>query len=118
VGVLDLTPTLSVVTGRSALIQKILRRLSTPAGSLEWDTTYGYDLRNEVGASVVEYQVVSRVSAQCLAEEEVEDVRVTVSLAVAGVLRVGIVLRDANGPFDFTVSIDQLTGELLVGEVQ
>lgn len=116
-GVLDIDPTLRVVRGRDALVQAVARRCTTPNGQLLWSPSYGYDLRGEVGAIVDAPTVESRIRAQCLLEEEVEDAEVTVTLSAAKELRAVVRLTDGEGPFTFTIaSPDGLTIQVFAGE--
>lgn len=119
-GVLDIDPTLSVVTGRKALVQAVARRCTTPNGQLLWTVAYGYDLRGEVGAIVDRATVESNIRTQCLLEEEVEDAEVTVTLnAATKELRAVVRLTDSEGPFTFTiVSQVDLTIQVFTGEAQ
>lgn len=106
-GVFDVDATLSLVTGRPALAQAILRRLTTTRGGLLGAPTYGYDLLALIGSTVPASVVEQRVLEQVLAEEEVEDARCTATFA-GGTLLVEIFVEDADGPFTLTLSATEL----------
>lgn len=114
-GITDIDFALSTVSGRLALAQAILRRLTTPRGQLLGSPTYGYDLLSTVGAPVPASIVRQRVLEQVLAEEEVEDASVTVALA-NGVLQVSINVEDGKGPFRLTVSASDLTAQAIIDD--
>ncbi len=78
-GVLDVDWALSTVDGELALGQAIMRRLTTPLGGLEDDPTYGYDIRDLIGAAVIPSIVEQRVLEQVLAEQEVQRATVQVT---------------------------------------
>lgn len=115
-GVNDLTFALSVVTGRRALAEAILRRLRTRRGSLWTDPSYGFDLRGVIGTALTNSQISQRVTAQVLAEEEVESARVNVS-RIGEEIQVEIEVTDADGPFDFTITANSLTVDVIQGRV-
>lgn len=115
-GVRSTTVSLSIVTGRVALAHAILRRLCTPRGGLFYDDEYGYDVLNAIGASAgpgIEGQVEQGVLEQITAEEEVDDARVTATFT-DGLLRIEMLVTDGDGPFDLTLTVDQLTLTLLL----
>lgn len=115
-GVFDIDPALSVVTGRTALAQAVLRRLTTPRGGLIGSPTYGYDVAALIGSTVPPSIVEQRVLEQCLLEEEIVDARCTVTL-VAGVLTVTLALQDGDGPFALVLSASELTTEAFLDGV-
>lgn len=114
-GVRATTSSLSIVTGRNALAHAILRRLTTPRGGLFYDPEYGYDVLNAIGATLngTVGQIEQGVLEQITAEEEVETASVRVTF-LAGVLRVVMRVVDGDGPFDLTMTVDQLTIAALV----
>jgi hypothetical protein len=78
-GVLDVDWALSTADGFTALGQQILRRLTTPLGGLENDPTYGFDIRDLVGATLSASVIEQRVLEQVQAEEEVQRCAVRVT---------------------------------------
>lgn len=115
-GVRTLDLSLSIISGRHALAQAILRRLTTPRGGLVGDPTYGYDLLNAVGATETASSVESRTLEQVVAEEEVEEAKVAATFK-DGLLRVFIHVVDGGGPFDLTVTATDLTLEAFIADL-
>lgn len=107
-GVRSIDRTLSVVTGRQALAEAILRRLTTPLGGLIGAPSYGYDVATTIGSTVPVSVVEQRVLEQVLYEEEVEDARCSV-VVDGGSLTVAVSVVDADGPFELTLTADELT---------
>lgn len=105
---------LTRVFGRTAHAHALLRRLSTQRGGLIASPTYGYDLRNSIGATTPTHIVSQRVREQCLLDERTDDVLVTVT--DAGETRaVKIDVKSSEGPFTLTItSNEQLTYQLFV----
>jgi hypothetical protein len=112
-GVMDLSPSLGLVSGRLALAQAIARRLTTPRGSLFYDPDYGYDLRQHLNAPAPRLGVVeAQTSTEVLKDERVLDVEVDVTFT-EGLLSVTLRLFDAGGPFSLVLNVSQVTVELL-----
>lgn len=107
-GVFDIDPTLSVVEGRPALAHALLRRITTPRGTLIGDPSYGYDVTGLIGSTVPMSVVEQRVLEQILAEEGVEDARVTAEL-VNDTVTITMHVVDSEGPFDLVLTSSQLT---------
>lgn len=117
-GVTDLDASLSQVSGRLALAQRVLRRLSTERGSLVGSPTYGYDLASAIGSMLPVSVINQRVREQVLAEPEIEDARVSSTFeAKTGLLTVEITAVDADGPFDLVLSVTELTIEAIADGV-
>lgn len=112
-GVSDLNWALSTVSGRIALAQAILRRLRTRPGELVTDTTYGFCVRDQIGASPNTIEVSQGVLAQVVAEEEIQDADVD-TVYEDEELRVKIYAVDSEGPFDLTLTATELTTEALL----
>lgn len=114
----DLDPAGRTVSGNEALAQALARRLQTPRGALTAigdDPDYGLDLRDYVGADVgagIEAEVEAAVRAECLKDERVRDVVVTVAFANRG-LTVGVRVASAAGSLRFTLSVSAVTVDLL-----
>lgn len=117
-GVFDLDTALSVVTGRTALAQQILRRLTTPRGGLPGTPTYGYDLESLIGANIIASVVEQRVEEQVLDEEEVRDASADVVFdARSSQLTVTINAVDSQGPFELVLSANELTFSAFIDDV-
>jgi len=116
-GTTDLDPSLSVVSGRLALAQAVLRRLTSQRGTLLDDPTYGYDLRLLIGSAIREGEFEARILEQVLAEEEVQDATLTLTYSLElSQLTVALVLTDTEGPFPLTVTVNELSAEMLLPE--
>ena len=117
-GILDLDPSFRLVSGRTALVQALARRITTQAGTLAWigdDTEYGHDVREYLGdeaAPRAAFVVSSRVERELLKDERVKAARVTASLT-SGSLVIVAQVSDADGPFRFTLAIAGVTISLL-----
>jgi hypothetical protein len=111
-GVEDIDFSLSIVTGRVALAQSLARRLRTRTGLLLDDPSYGDDMRQLVGSTIGDDEIIQRVTAQCLADERVEDVEVIV-LRTGNTIDLTIIIDDGDGPFRMVVAVSASTVELL-----
>lgn len=113
VGVDDLDPSLEVVDGPVAVAYAVARRLLTPPGGLFYDLDYGYDLRRLLNAPMRSASEVSyRVRTEALKDERVLEATASVVRAGAALL-VRLNLLTDDGPFAFSIRIDQLSVELL-----
>jgi hypothetical protein len=121
----DIDSTLSLVSGRTCLAEACARRIITPRLGLFYDRDYGYDTRQFLGAAVRPAAIQQKIDAEIAKDERVftSGVGVTfIDAAEADVdetpdsLEIEIRVTDYEGPFDFTVAIDDLTVELL-GEI-
>lgn len=117
-GVDDIDANLSIVTGLTALTQALARRLSTPRGSLFYDSEYGTDIRQwqDAGAPS-DREIEQLVERECLKDERVDRVRV-VSTRVGENLTIQIAGAGDAGPFDFTLFASALTVELLSEQME
>jgi hypothetical protein len=103
----DLDPGMSEVGGRRALADAIVRRLSTPTGGLPEFPAYGLDLTSYIGRAYSPEQLEADVLDQVFQEEEVEDASVQLEY-INGTISIVIAIDDALGPFDLTISIDEV----------
>jgi hypothetical protein len=116
-GVMDLTPALREVEGPRCVIENIGSRLISPRGCLWYDPAYGFDLRQFLSGHVQDTgQIASGVIEQAEQDERVDsaDARVTF---VGSRLVVDVSLVLSEGTFEYTLSIDKVTGQLLLSEV-
>lgn len=111
-GVDDIDFNLSLVSGRRALAESILRRLSTRRGTLLDDPSYGDDMRLLIGKPVDESEIEQRVLAQAFADERVRDAQAVVSL-LGEDISIQLTIFDREGPFQFVVAISRVTVDLL-----
>lgn len=73
----------TVVSGPESVAQALSRRLITPFGGLIDDPSYGFDLRGYVNAPLTrtaQQDIRTGVEAQCLSDERVDSVDVTVEI--------------------------------------
>lgn len=111
-GVTSIDYALSTVSGRRALAEAILRRLTTRRGALFYAQSYGYAVVELIGSTVSASEIEQRVLEQVLLEEEVEDATCTVLFTDVGGTRsvsIEIKVTDADGPFDLTLTASELT---------
>jgi hypothetical protein len=112
-GILDVGSTLVLTSGRRALAEAILRRLTTPRGSLFYDFDYGFDLRQFISApepqpGFLEMQVRTEVEK----DERVESVEVETTF-ISETLTARLTVTDADGTFKLTLAVTNLTVEYL-----
>jgi hypothetical protein len=114
-GILDIDADLSFGEGNLALAHDIARRLVTEPGGLTDSPGYGYGLQLLLSSTVDAPSVERRIAEQCLQDERVRDVEVSVTQDEAEkTITVGISLQTADGPFEFTLAVSQLSVELLL----
>ena len=106
----------SIVSGRPSLLNNLVRRLTTPTGSLPDDPTYGIDIRRFLSAGLtpggvnrLRGLIVDQVGADPLVQS-VDDVAFLFS---QGFFQITIAVTDAQGPFDLVLLVDELTVSLL-----
>jgi hypothetical protein len=112
-GVMDLTPSLTEVSGRTALIQAVARRLVTPRGALWYAPAYGFDLRQFLsGITINPSQIASGIVDQAEQDERVAGAQASVTFS-GDRLVAKVALLDGGGPFVFTLAVSKVTVELL-----
>lgn len=112
----DIDPALSVVDGPRAYGEAILRRLSSPQGSLEDDPRYGYDLRSEIGSLSPISAIEQRVLAQMYDEEGTVEATADVQRLEESLTVQCAAKLDDGSTHRFTVSAEQLTVALLLDD--
>lgn len=114
----DLDPTFTPTIGPRVVAEAILRRLSTPAGTLEEDPEYGEDilgmLNGEVDSSGIERKR-RRVVDEILKDERIEEASVELIAGPTGDLRLRVAFLTAGGPFSMVVGLAGLTLAILTG---
>lgn len=112
-GVADIDSSWSRVSGRTALVQSLFRRLRTTLGALEvigGNPAHGYDLQGEIGATPQFAAIENNVLEQMFDDERVVDARADVTF-VEGVLKVAIRIIDGEGPFSLIIHVSELSVE-------
>ena len=103
----DLDPMMLEVSGRMALAQSLVRRLSTAPGQLIDDANYGYDLTGEINDDLSPTDVArmsSRIVSECRKDERVQSCTASVVFQ-ANALLVVINVTDGTGPFKLTLAV-------------
>lgn len=114
-GALDLDPRMMPASERLGLLQSLVRRLDTVRGGWFPDPSYGSDLKQYLNAAV-RPQIVEQVTeAECLKDERLLECSATATFA-DGTLTVRVVATDAEGPFEFTLSVSSLSVDLLLSQ--
>lgn len=109
---LDLDPTFTLVSEGQMLAEAIARRLFTRRGTLLGDASYGRDLRALINGDDADPATIrARVEAEARADERVQTARAIVTLTET-VCTVAFAGTSAVGPFQFTATIDRLTGQV------
>jgi len=118
----DIDQSLRVVDGKTALMQALARRLTTPRGALWYAPAYGYDVGAHVNSGTDVAVIEAAAEAQILDDERVDDADVTITISqpdpgITAGQRWDMTLRitTAEGPFEFTLAVDAVTGALLLG---
>lgn len=117
----DLDPNLTLVVGRVAHMQAVVRSVSTPSRSLFYDPDYGYDARRRLHAAGGDLVVAQKIEQQALRDERTRDVSAAVEFIrnptaqddVADQLNIDIQLEDDEGPFDFTLQVTDVSVAVL-----
>lgn len=115
-GVSDISPTLREVSGPRVVAENVACRLISPRGCLWYAPAYGFDVRQFFSGHLKDPGSISAgVVEQAEQEERVDsaDAQVTF-IGNALVIRLSLVLSE--GTFDYTLSIDKVTGKLLLSE--
>lgn len=116
-GVMDLPPTLREVEGPRCVIENIANRLISPRGCLWYDPAYGFDLRQFLSGHLKDVgQIAAGVVEQAEADERVDSADARVAF-IDDKLTVNVSLVLSEGTFEFTATVDKITGQMLLSEV-
>jgi phage baseplate assembly protein W len=114
-GLLDISPAMTMVSGRKALGQALARRLMTPRGHLFYDPDYGTDIRDYLNDSFNSYIVNSQIRNELMKDERVSDVAVSSSFnADSQTLSIQIKVTDNEGDFNLTLSVSSVDYKLFI----
>ncbi len=108
---------------RTAFVQALLRRISTPRGALFYAPDYGVDIGAYVNTSREPRQLEQILEAELLNDERVQDARATVTVTEAAEMNGGqgyeiaLSLETDEGPFSLVLDVSAVTGALLLKEV-
>ena len=95
-----------------ALLDCIVRRLTTSPGELLDFPTYGFNVRDLIGSALSDSQIRAGVLAQCYDEEEVENATCEIQRTGESVI-LTVSISSTEGPFSLTLTVDKLTAELI-----
>lgn len=107
-------PHMPEIRGRVALGHRLARRLTTPRGRVPWWPNDGTDLRQYMLSHASPSAIAQAAKAECLKDEQVEDVKVTVEVLDSGrAMNLLLEVTDAAGPFTFTLNITDAAAKLI-----
>lgn len=110
----DFLPTMPSVSGRTALVHRLVRRLTTKTGRFPFWKDFGFDLRDALLSKASPGFITSQVQIECLKDEQVATCSARLQETGRGAFKLTISLTDASGPFEFTMDIHTATQELNV----
>ena len=112
----DLNGRGETVKGLRAIAESIARRLTTPRGRLIGDPNYGIDVTEYLNADLSRRDVAelrSAIISECLKDERVEEITVEVTIDASDKMTIAIQFVGADGPFEFVLSVNELSVEIL-----
>jgi hypothetical protein len=118
----DITPALDIVHGRESLAQAIARRTTSDPGDMFGLPDYGRNVERWLNTSHPQdlSALNSEMTAEALLDERVLDAAVDAVLTSAefdeasSTIENTIRLVDENGPFELTISIDNVTTDVIL----
>lgn len=124
-GVDDLDWNITPVDDRTALAQALVRRITTPRGALWYAPDYGYDITAYINTSADPAVIESSAAGELLNDERVTEAETTLTVtdpddgSVTGgkSWSLDVQVSTGDGPFEFTLSVDAVTGALLLSAV-
>ncbi len=112
----DLMADFRTVSGRTALAHALYRRWTSDRGSLLDDPNYGTNLTDWINEDVGTGTIPAIIAAACAEarkDQRVVDISGEGELLDSGVLMLKFEVEDGEGPFTLTISVDDVTIELL-----
>ena len=112
----DIDVYFTLASGVKAVSDAIARRLQTPRGGLIDDSSYGYDLRQLVNTPLTntfEFEARTEIEAQCLLDERVDAVEVTITQEAETLEVVLFLTLVQNEEFSLVLSVDQVSVTVL-----
>jgi len=101
--------------------QRLARRLTTQHGALAIINDApdeGFDVNqlvNQTMTSATIANVQSQIEAECLRDEAVSSVTVTIAPLVGGKVSIKVAAVSSAGPFTFVLNVNQVTTQLIFG---
>lgn len=102
-----------MVSGRTALAQRLARRLTTPRGKCTFWPNFGTDMRVFLLSNATPATIARAAQLECVKDEQVEEAAVTVTALDDGSMTLDISITDSDGPWTFTLAIDQAANTLI-----
>lgn len=111
----DFLAHMPTVKGRVALAHRLARRLITPRGAFRFWPNFGTDMRRYLLTKVPFHVIASDAQQECEKDEQVESVEVTVEALDFDQreLTLTLLVVDAQGPFEFTMTIGEARTTLI-----
>ncbi len=112
----DFLREMPAVTGRLAVALRLLRRLSTPRGLFPWWPNEGLNVAKYLNSKTPTWVMRAEIKAECLRDEEVEDVGVIPTIIKSSVgnlvnLEISVVTKDDR--FDFIMTATEASANLI-----
>jgi hypothetical protein len=110
----DFLPEMPEVTGRTALVQRLIRRLTTQPGVLPCWQNQGINVPSLVLSKVPLWRIRAAIETECGRDEQVGAGNARARLAQNGSgLRIDVFIRSAEGPFTFTMGVTEAAATLI-----
>jgi hypothetical protein len=118
----DIDANLTTVDDRTAFVQALVRRITTPRGALWYAQDYGYDVTAAINTATDPAVIEANAEAELLRDERVDDAEVSLTVTeptgdtTTGGKTWSLDLRITAGdePYAFTLAVDAVTGALLL----
>jgi hypothetical protein len=108
-GTLDLTPDMRMATGRDVLSQSLIRRQTTPRGSVLTSPNDCLDVRQLLSAGMTQSQLqalASSIRTELLRDQRVNGAQVTITVNTAtGATTIQESITSSAGPFTLTLTL-------------
>ena len=112
-----LDPLGTLVSGNTAVLQALARRLTTPRGGLFYDPNYGTDVRGFLNEAMTNESIArwkTAIERECRQDPRVTSIVVDMNPNVpANTLTIHITGTTADGPFAAVFGVTSLTLDLL-----
>lgn len=95
------------------VLTAVVDRITTPRGGLWYSDAYGDDVRRHVGTTQHVLVIAQGLEAQALADERVENAAAQATFGDDGAMSIAMSIESSDGPFEFTLAVDQVSAKLL-----
>lgn len=117
-GVIDLTPDMQIATGRDVLAQSLIRRQTTPRGSVITSPNDCIDIRSYLskGVTIAQLQALSStIRSELLRDQRVNAVQVTITYdGATGKTTIQESIVSSYGPFLLTLLLTASTVDFVI----